>query len=63
MPMIVTNTHSKTMPRAEPLTSIVAAELATVTGGLLPWEARPAMASVSTGFGTWERSMKAKGLL
>ena len=37
--------------------------LVAVTGGLFSWEARPPMSSVSTGFGAWERSMKAKGLL
>jgi hypothetical protein len=59
----VTKTHSKTVPSPDDqLIPLVDGELAIVTGGLLPWEALPAM-SIATGYGAWERAMKAKGLL
>jgi hypothetical protein len=54
----MTKPHSKTMP-----TPLLIDQLAIVTGGLLAWEASPAMSSVPTGFGAWERSLKAKNLL
>ena len=57
---VTKKTRSNTVPE---LTSIAGDALAIVTGGLLPWESSPPMSSAATGFGAWERAMKAKGLL
>lgn len=60
----MTKTRSKTVSCPDDhLIPLVDDELAIVTGGMLAWEAGPAMSGVQTGYGAWERAMKAKGLL